>query len=88
MIAINPFIVIYKTAKERLDAESDTDQALRVLLNPQLRLIIEHGADKRRENLPTSNEIAIIIPDEYPVAGYQDIVLAERNSNNFNYKST
>ena len=83
LIVINPFIAIYKTAKERLDAESDTDQALPVLLNLQLRLIIEQGADKRRENLPTSNEIAIIIPDEYPVAGYRDIVLADRNGNNF-----
>ena len=41
LIVINPFIVIYKTSKEQLDAESDTDQALRVLLNLQLKLIIE-----------------------------------------------
>ena len=33
-------------------------------------LIIEQRADKYRENPPTSNEITIIIPDEYPVIGY------------------
>ena len=42
---------------------------------------METGADRRRENLPTSNEIAVIIPDEYGEAGFCDIVLAKRTGN-------
>ncbi|KAH0614326.1 uncharacterized protein H6S33_006212 [Morchella sextelata] len=76
---VNPFIPLYKTAKERLEAASSQDGDVRVLLNPQLRLIVESGADKRRHNLPTSNEVAAIIPDEYGEAGFRDIVLAHRN---------
>ena len=38
---INPFIALYKTAKERLD-EVATQHA-RVVLNPQMRLILEAG---------------------------------------------
>ena len=45
------------------------------VLNAQLKLIMETGADKRRENFPASNEVAIIIPDEYDVAGSRDIIL-------------
>ena len=38
---------------------------------------METGADKRRENLPTSNKVAIIIPDEYDIVGSRDIILAD-----------
>lgn len=77
--SINPFIEFYKTAKERLDNASTQDGNARVILNPRLQLIVETGADKRRNNLPTSNEVAVIIPDEYEEAGFRDIVLAHRN---------
>ena len=62
----NLFIPIYQTAKERLDnANMNTsDKITRVVLNPQLQLIFESGADRRRCNLPTSNEVAMIIGDE------------------------
>ena len=69
LLAINPFITIYKTAKERLDSVEDQEAELRIILNQQLKLVMEIGADKRRENLPTSNVVAIIIPDEYDIAG-------------------
>ena len=82
LLAVNPFIAIYKTAKERLEAVEEQVE-LRVLLNPQLKLIIERGADRRRENLPTSMEIAMIIPDEYGEVGSRDIVLADRNGPGF-----
>lgn len=36
----------------------------RVILNTQMRLTMETGPDKRRKNLPTSNEVAVLIPDE------------------------
>jgi len=37
------------------------------------------GADCRRENLPTLNEIAILIPDKTDAAGPQDILLVYRD---------
>ena len=67
---------LYRTARERL-AEQAAD--IRLLLNPQMRLVMETGADRRRENLPTSNEIAIVLPDEFAEASGRDILLAVRN---------
>ena len=32
-----------------------------IVITPQLNLIIEKGADRRRENLPTTNKIALLI---------------------------
>ena len=52
------------------------EENLQIILNPQLRLILERGADRRRENLPVVNEVAIIVPEEYGEAGFRDIVLA------------
>jgi hypothetical protein len=68
----NPFITVYKTARKRL-ASQQTD--FRVLLNPQMRLILESGADRHRENLPTSNEVTVLIPDEYTDASCRNLVL-------------
>ena len=73
----NPFIALYQTARERLQVQPTTTPS-RIILNPQMRLILEAGADRRRENLPTSNEVAVIIPDEYGDASFRDIVLADR----------
>lgn len=39
---------------------------------------MEVGADRRRENLPTSNEVAAIIIDEYDKPCERDIFLTER----------
>jgi len=39
---------------------------------------VETVADLRRENLPTANEVAMILPEEYGRGGFRDIVLAER----------
>jgi hypothetical protein len=73
----NPFIGIYRTARERLaDAPS---RPFRLLLNPQMRLVMEAGADRRRENLPTSDEVAVILPDEFTAESRRDIVLAVRD---------
>ncbi len=72
----NPFIGFYKTARERIAAQSGP---LRILLNPQMRLIMESGADRRRENLPTSNEIAAILLDEFDGEGTtREVILAAR----------
>lgn len=48
-----------------------------------MRLLLEEGNDHRRHNLPTGNEIAMIISDEYDRAGYRDIILGcQRPKNN------
>jgi len=72
----NPFIAVYRTARERM---ADQPEQFRLLLNPQMRLVMENGADRRRENLPTSDEIAVILPDEYAEASRRDIILAVRD---------
>ena len=43
-----------------------------------MRLILEAGADCRYKNLLISNEVAVIILDEYGDACFRDIVLVER----------
>jgi hypothetical protein len=73
----NPFICLYKTACERL-AEPVSSQFW-LLFNPQIRLIIESGADRRQENLLTSNKVAAILTDEFNKASCRDIVLVVRN---------
>jgi hypothetical protein len=57
---------------------------LRIILNPQIRLIIEKGADRRRENLPTVNEVAVLILNEIETTGPRDLVLAVRQLGNNN----
>ena len=75
-----PFIQLYLTARERFAQLSEREPNLRIILSPQLRLIMETGADRRRENLPTADEVSMIIPDEYGIGGFRDIVLAERSN--------
>ena len=74
----NPFIAIYMTAREQFETQSRHAGAFRVLLNPRLELIMEQGSDQRRTNLPTSDEIGLIVPDEYEGRSFRDIVLAQR----------
>lgn len=84
----NPFARLYRHAAERL-AEAQTQQSqlnnLRIILNPQMRLIVEKGADRRRENLPTADEVAAIIPSEWEDGGKRDVVLAHRTNNGTGY---
>jgi hypothetical protein len=42
-------------------------------------LVIESSADRRRENLPTSDKLAVILPDEFIERSRQDIVLTVRD---------
>ncbi|KAG0636372.1 hypothetical protein HOY80DRAFT_1088989 [Tuber brumale] len=67
---ISPFIHLYLTARERFEQQAGLEPNLRIILDPQLRLMVETGADLRRENLPTANEVAMILPDEYGRAGF------------------
>jgi hypothetical protein len=76
--SINHFVCLYKTAKEQMET-APQDKSLQILLSLQMRLVIETGADRRRENLPTANNLAAIIPDEYGQGSFRDIVLEIRN---------
>lgn len=71
----NPFIQTYRTARERLASQAGH---FRLLLNPQMRLVLQSGADRRRENLPTTSEVAGILPDEFADESRRDILLAVR----------
>ena len=74
----NPFIDMYISAREALQNNGNTVETLRIILNPQICLIMETGADRRKENLPTSNEVSLIIQDdEYSGLGHRDIVVTE-----------
>jgi hypothetical protein len=73
----NPFITVYKTACKRL-ASQQTD--FRVLFNPQIRLILESGTDCYYKNLSTSNEVTVLIPDEYTDASHCNLVLTVRKA--------
>lgn len=75
---INPYIPLYKTAKEALDESAITNKNLKVILNLQMRLVMETGTDRRRHNLPSSGEVLGIIADEYGEPCQRDIILTER----------
>jgi len=74
----NPLIQLYLTAQERFAEIRAVEDNCRMILNPQLRLVVERGADLRRENLPTADEVSMILPEEYGSGGFRDIVLARR----------
>ena len=60
----NPLIRIHLTARERFAAISRAKDNCCLILNPQLHLIVERGADRRRMNLPTADEVFRILPEE------------------------
>ena len=47
-----------------------------------MRLILEAGANWCRKNLPISNKVAVIIPDEYSNTSFYNIMLVERGTPN------
>jgi hypothetical protein len=47
---------------------------MRITLDAQMRLIVQEGADERRENLPVVSEVAAVIADEYADRCYKEIV--------------
>jgi len=74
----NPLIQMYLTAQERFAGIRAVEDNCRMILNPQLHLVVERGADLRRENLSTADEVSMILPEEYGSGGFRDIVLARR----------
>jgi len=74
----NPMICYYLTARERFAEIAQAEDNFHIILNPRLERLLEHGADLRREKLPTADDISMILPEEYVTAGFRDIVLARR----------
>ena len=50
-----------------------------LILNPRMQLICTTSVDRRRQNVPIANEVGMNITDEYGIACYRDIILANRN---------
>ncbi len=59
--------------KERLKNDLGSSGS-RIVITPQLNLIIEKGVDRRRENLPTVNKIVLLILKEDGQAPGRDLV--------------
>ena len=85
LYVINPFIRIYKTAKEALDdydketAESeDASEAIRVTMHLIMEMVVERGADIRRNNLLIADEVVVFVPDNRNTRGVRLVVLDER----------
>jgi hypothetical protein len=74
---VNRYIPIYRTARDQLTA-SGSGQAS---LTANMTLVMEPGADRRRENLPTASEVAAIVLDVGPgTRSTQDLRLSLRAS--------
>ena len=73
----NPLIQLYLSAREQYAKISEEGGDACLILNPQLSLVVERGADRRRENLATGDEVAMILPEEYSEQGMRDIVLGK-----------
>ncbi|PMD13695.1 hypothetical protein NA56DRAFT_585108, partial [Hyaloscypha hepaticicola] len=71
----NPFIRVYKTARERL-ANQPGD--FRLFLNPQIHLVLQSGTNRYRENLPILTELAGILPDKFTGKNRRDVLLTVR----------
>ena len=85
----NPFVRIYKHAHEILKSESDRQREegsenFHVRLNPQMKMELVVGIDKRTQNLPTADEVAGIIPNEYLEESFRDIIITFRKNINDN----
>ena len=71
---VNPFIHIYKHAREVLQDLPDNSANVQTAFNLCIELIVGEGADCRCENLPTADEVAVILPD-LPTERYCDIIV-------------
>lgn len=74
----NPLLHLYQSAYERLQENPASQRFLRIILKPNMTLVMEEGADRRRANLPTTSEVAVVIPDDLPTGDSRDILLAHR----------
>lgn len=77
LYTFNPYIELYKTANETLKDDFSANNNLQIVLNIQIQLVIEVGADRPCENHPTSNEVTAIIINKYGNPCERDIILIE-----------
>jgi len=73
----NSFIDMYKSAREQLETAQQSTNSMHVILNSQLKLIVERDFDQQCTTLLMISEVAVFISDEYNEIKYRDIVLAE-----------
>jgi hypothetical protein len=70
----NPFVMLYKSAYELLqNTTTATDENSFLRIAPSTTMELVAGSDKRTENLPTSNEVCAIIPNERSDPGFRYI---------------
>jgi hypothetical protein len=73
----NSYYRIFQTAREML-SEISNSQLTRIVITPRLQLIMEKGADRRRENLPVADEIALLISGEEDKPDSREVILTAR----------
>ncbi len=61
----NSFIDMYKFAQKLLKTAQQNMNSMHVILNLQLKLIVERDFDQRCMTLLMINEVAVFISDEY-----------------------
>lgn len=70
----HPYVAMYKQAYEVLEEVGDDVE------EPQVRLRAIPGTDHRRYNLPTAEEVAVILPGDGSAGDGRDIILRNRVS--------
>jgi len=73
----NLFIDMYKSAWKQLETAQQSMNSMHIILNLQLKLIVERDSDQQHTTLLLINEVAVFISDEYNEIKYQDIIVAE-----------
>jgi len=75
----NPFITIYQMAYKIMQQALSqlTLNNMQIILNSRMELLITKGLEQHHYNLPMTNEVAMIIPDEYREASDPVIILVQ-----------
>ncbi|CEG76847.1 hypothetical protein RMATCC62417_11684 [Rhizopus microsporus] len=91
----NPFARIYRHAYEVLSnhksfninsekrsnsSGSTESESPYIVINSSMRMRLVEGGDRRTQNLPTTEEVAAVIPIEYIDRSFREIVLTLRSS--------
>ena len=82
LYSCSPWIQIYCTAFEQLAEQAVIKGEYSIVLNPQLQLIVNSGADSRRANLATATEVVMIVPEKYGEKGFRILCLRKELSMN------
>lgn len=80
-ICSNPVVQIYKHAHEIFREEelhqATTSNETYIRLSPQMKMELVVDLDRQTQNLPTVNEIAAVIPNEYSDRSFRGILIIE-----------